>query len=62
MANIETGIERLIENPPRWMENKRLGLLINPASTDARFRHSRDLIATRFPGKLKAIFPPSTDF
>jgi len=62
MKTIETGIERLIADPPRMLQGKRLGLLSNPATVDRRFQHSRSLIENRFPCQLKALFSPQHGF
>ena len=57
-----TGLERLIEDPPAWLDSRRLGLLCNPASVDRRFRHARHLLRDRFPGALRALFSPQHGF
>lgn len=62
MTNLKTGLEVLIDSPPDWMRNRRLGLLSNPAGVDRRFRHGRELIASRFPGQLKALYSPQHGF
>ena len=59
---VKTGLERLIEEPPKWMSGKRLGLLCNPASIDSQFRHARRQIDRVFPGRLKALFSPQHGF
>ncbi len=59
---IHIGLEVLLESPPKCMQGKRLGLLCNQASTDSRFRHSRDLIMERFPGQLGCLFSPQHGF
>ena len=56
------GIEELIAAPPRSFAGKRLALLCNQASTDSRFRHSRDLIMQAFPGQLACLFSPQHGF
>lgn len=56
------GIEKLVESPPEWLNDQRLGLLCNQASTDRRFRHSRDLIQSAFPGQLTCLFSPQHGF
>lgn len=56
------GIEELIAAPPRSFAGKRLALLCNQASTDSRFRHSRDLIMQAFPGQLVCLFSPQHGF
>jgi len=62
MPNVLTGLENLINNPPAWLADRRLGLLCNPASVDSEFRHARDLIHSRLPGHLTAIFSPQHGF
>ncbi len=62
MKPIQTGIERLIADPPRSLLGKRLGLLANPASVDQRFQPTRCLIENRFPGQLKVLFSPQHGF
>ncbi len=58
MARVETGLENLIASPPPWLENKRLGLLCNPASVDGRLSHAKDLVHEKFGSRLKALFSP----
>jgi uncharacterized protein YbbC (DUF1343 family) len=59
---IETGIDILINtltsNPPSWLANKRLGILLNPASLNKALQSSADLVNQFFPGQLKALFTP----
>ena len=59
---ISLGIERLIKSPPDWLANKRLGLLCNQASTDAKLQHSRDLVNQTFAGQLTCLFSPQHGF
>ena len=58
MPAVSTGLERFIRNRPSWARGRRLGLLCNQASVDARLRHARFLVDEAFPGSLKAIFSP----
>jgi uncharacterized protein YbbC (DUF1343 family) len=64
MQTVQTGIERFVSEKSlsKIVKGKRLGLLANPASVDRKLRHSRDLIAKSFPGRLKAIFSPQHGF
>jgi uncharacterized protein YbbC (DUF1343 family) len=61
-ARIETGLDRLInfhtEKPPSWLNNKRLGILLNPASLNKHLQSSAKLINQAFPGQLNALFTP----
>ncbi len=62
MGKVQTGLERLIDHPPKSIKDYRLGLLCNPASVDRHFHHARFLIAQKFPGRLKALFSPQHGF
>ncbi|MFH2058079.1 MAG: DUF1343 domain-containing protein [Pseudomonadota bacterium] len=55
---VRTGLENLIFNPPDYLNDKRLGLLCNPASVDSEFNHASRLINEKFPGQLKVLFSP----
>lgn len=59
---VSLGIEELLSAPPEGFSSCRLGLLCNQASTDSNLRHSRDLITSRFPGRLTCIFTPQHGF
>jgi uncharacterized protein YbbC (DUF1343 family) len=61
-AEIQTGLEHLMEDPPAWLQGRRLGLLCNPASVDRHLRHASKLIARRFPGQLAALYSPQHGF
>jgi uncharacterized protein YbbC (DUF1343 family) len=60
--HVQTGLERFIESPPKWMSGKRIGLLCNPASVDRNFSHARELINRKFQTQLKALFSPQHGF
>ncbi|MBF0227494.1 MAG: DUF1343 domain-containing protein [Desulfobacterales bacterium] len=62
MAAIRTGLEILINSPPDWIYEKKLGLLCNPASIDIKFEHARYLIYKAFKNQLKALFSPQHGF
>ena len=62
MTNITTGLENFISDPPGGLQEKRLGLLCNPASIDSQFRHAKHLIQTCFPDQLTALFSPQHGF
>lgn len=57
-----TGLEHLVQSPPSWLLEKRIGLLCNHASIDRHFNHARELIHHLFPGQLTAIFSPQHGF
>lgn len=62
MAKVQTGLERFIEAPPKWVSGNRIGLLSNPASVDRRYCHARELIGRQFSGKLTALYSPQHGF
>jgi uncharacterized protein YbbC (DUF1343 family) len=62
MARIQTGLEKLIADPRRWMPKARLGLLCNPASVDIRLTHARLRIDRLLPQQLKALYSPQHGF
>lgn len=57
-----TGLEHLIQSPPSWLTDQKIGLLCNHASVDSQFRNARELIHHAFPGGLTAIFSPQHGF
>lgn len=61
-GRVLTGLEHLLASPPDWLAGQRLGLLCNPASVNRDFRHARELVAARFPGKLTTLFSPQHGF
>lgn len=53
------GLEVACQSPPDLLRScKRFGLVSNQASVDRQFRHAADVLHTRFPGKLGALFGP----
>ncbi|UCD81549.1 MAG: DUF1343 domain-containing protein [Desulfobacterales bacterium] len=62
MPRVQTGLERLIAEPQRWIAEGRIGLLCNPASVDSRFTHARLLIDQLLPQRLKALYSPQHGF
>ncbi len=57
-----TGIENFADNPPGYLEGKKLGLLCNGASLNSEFIHTSHIIQRLFPGRLKALFSPQHGF
>jgi uncharacterized protein YbbC (DUF1343 family) len=57
-GNIQTGLEVLLADPSASLAGARLGLLLNQASLDRRFRYAHHLLAERFAGRLTALFSP----
>jgi uncharacterized protein YbbC (DUF1343 family) len=62
MPRVQTGLERFIARPQRWIAGARIGLLCNPASVDSRFTHARLLIDRLLPQGLKALYSPQHGF
>lgn len=59
---IHLGIEQVCRSRHPALAGKRLGLLVNQASTDCRFVHSRDLLLAAYPGQLTCLFSPQHGF
>jgi len=62
MEKVKTGLEKLIESPPEWLNGKKIGLLCNPASIDSQFRHASQLINRIFQEQLTALYSPQHGF
>ncbi len=62
MKRMLTGLESLIDSPPKELFGSRIGLLSNSASIDSRFNHAKKLFQKRFPGSLKALYSPQHGF
>ncbi|MBW1917009.1 MAG: DUF1343 domain-containing protein [Deltaproteobacteria bacterium] len=59
---VKTGLEVLLDQPPAWLAQSRLGLLGNQATVGPVYQPASDLIAERFPGQLTALFGPQHGF
>jgi len=59
---VQTGLENLLNDPPKWIFGKRAGLLCNPASVDRHLRHARGLISSRLPVELTSLYSPQHGF
>ena len=58
MSKIKPGIEKLLETSPKWLGEKRIGLLLNQASVDNHLRSTANLLVQLYPGNIKALFGP----
>jgi len=58
MSKIKLGIEKLLETSPKWLGEKRVGLLLNQASVDSHLRSTANLLVQLYPGNIKALFGP----
>lgn len=52
------GLERLIEDPTRWLGTGRVGLVANPTSVDRRLNHAVDLLHRHRDIDLRLLFGP----
>ncbi|VEN72716.1 conserved hypothetical protein [Candidatus Desulfarcum epimagneticum] len=57
-----TGLESMIESPPKGPAGLKMGLLCNPASVDRGLTHAKTLLDRRFPGALQALYSPQHGF
>jgi uncharacterized protein YbbC (DUF1343 family) len=55
---VTIGFERLLAQPPREVENARLGLLCNQATVGPGWRPLWPELVRRFPGQVRAFFSP----
>lgn len=58
MGNVVPGLEVFLAAPPRWAAGAKFGLLSHPAAIDRRYQAAPELIARRFPGRLRLLFGP----
>jgi uncharacterized protein YbbC (DUF1343 family) len=58
MRQVILGIERLKELRPSWLQEARIGLLVNQASVDPTFRPTSDIIAELAGENLHTLFSP----
>jgi len=61
-ATVTLGIDRLLERDRTLVEGRRVGLVCNPASIDAAYRHSADRLANDAGVRLTALFGPQHGF
>jgi len=52
------GLERLIENPSRWLGDNRIGLVANPSSVHRDLTHAIDLLHAHPDVDLRVLFGP----
>jgi uncharacterized protein YbbC (DUF1343 family) len=58
MNTMRTGLERLLDNPKRWLGKSRVGLVANPTSVDRRLVHTADLLRAHRDVDLRLLFGP----
>lgn len=59
---VQTGLSRLVAEPPQALSGANLGLLCNPASVLPDLTPAPEAVAAALPGSLKAIFGPQHGF
>ena len=62
MPKVKLGIDKLLNTPPQWLGEKRLGLLTNQASVDSNLHNTVDLLVQSHPKGIKALFGPQHGF
>lgn len=55
---MRTGLERLLEEPKRWLGKARVGLIANPTSVDRRLAHAVDLMHSHPGIDVRLLFGP----
>jgi len=53
-ATVLTGLDLLARSRPKWLRGRKVGLLMHPASVDARFESARSVVA-RLPRPADAM-------
>jgi uncharacterized protein YbbC (DUF1343 family) len=62
MANVLTGLEIFLSDPPRGLASSNFALLAHQASVDSKLRHAKDLFFDRYPNNMKRLFSPQHGF
>ncbi len=55
---MQTGLERVLAEPRKWLGRGRIGLVANPTTVDRRFRHAIDLFHAHPDVNLTLLFGP----
>jgi uncharacterized protein YbbC (DUF1343 family) len=55
---IQTGLARLMKEGSSFLDNKRIGLLVNPTAIDEDYNHAVDLFTARVDMNVSALFGP----
>jgi len=55
---VRTGLERLLDDPARWVGKARVGLIANPTTVDRRLEHGVDLLSAHPDIDLRLLFGP----
>ena len=62
MPKVKLGIDKLLNTPPQWLGEKRIGLLTNQASVASNLHNTVDLLVQSHPKRIKALFGPQHGF
>ncbi len=62
MKTIQTGLDALVNSPPKRLFGMKIGLLCNHASVNRHFVHAKTLLHGLFHDNLTAIFSPQHGF
>ena len=55
---MRTGLERLLDDPARWLQGARVGLVANPTTVDRHLAHAVDLMQAHPDIDLRLLFGP----
>lgn len=55
---MRTGLERLLDDPRRWLGRARVGLVANPTTVDRQLAHAVDLLHRHSDVDLRCLFGP----
>lgn len=58
ISRMNTGLERLLDDPKRWQVEGRVGLVANPTTVDAELRHGAQLLHAHSKVDLTLLFGP----
>lgn len=61
-ATTLTGLDLLLRSRPKWLRGRRVGLLMHPASVDARLESARAVVARLCGKSLRALYGPQHGF
>jgi len=62
VPRVLSGLEVLRQARPKWLKNRRVGLLMHPASVTSRLESARDVVRDLCGRSLRALFGPQHGF
>ena len=57
-TRVQTGLEVLLQNPPKWILNKKVGLISNPTGVNHKLETNIDLLSKHPQIQLSALYGP----